>query len=67
MIISFCSGANVLVDWLDFIREAHSHGWTRRTTETRIKEAILDNYGPYYWKDFEPKFDLVLCTYFPEG
>ena len=54
------SERRLVPDWADFIQSASTSGWTKHTTLSRVREAVVDSYGPKHWEGMCEQFNSHL-------
>lgn len=54
--------ANIVIDWMDYIRAARKDGHNLDTIYNKISMAIGDVYGPKYKEQFLPKLKIAIIA-----
>jgi alanyl-tRNA synthetase len=51
---------NMTVDWYDYCKSALKFGQKESSMRAGIREAIVDNFGPFYLKEFLIRLEKVI-------
>jgi hypothetical protein len=51
---------NMVVDWYDYCKSALKFGQKESSMRAGIREAIVDNFGPFYLKKFLIRLEKVI-------
>lgn len=59
LIVSFLNEHNLMLDWLDFLRDSEKEGWPRERTIHRLQETVGDVYGPEWAAEWSKRMATI--------
>lgn len=62
IVLMFMQKHNMVMDWMEYIKDALKDGHKPRTIRARIISAVGEIYGPIYRDEVTKRLDLILLT-----